>query len=283
MYDRVRTSLFISPLLILAFISEIFLFLFLLSICILITYETNLNAKKYTRIYTYLLIIFTYFLLLSLNYNVLIYAVYISLLSFTVSIFFNILGLRKNKENLNFTNQISLDGKDVINLFFLRETSTIYYLSGVLSIFFIYQSPSEINWVLLPLLTVFAIDSFSYIIGSRFGQRKLKLLEIISPNKTLIGYITAFLTGFIVFYILNYFFFNIFSPSTSLVISIVFPICAVFGDLYSSGIKRNFGLKDYGNILPGNGGVLDWLDSVIITMVLMSLAKVFISWKKYQF
>ena len=199
MYDRVRTSLFISPLLILAFISEIFLFLFLLSICILITYETNLNAKKYTRIYTYLLIIFTYFLLLSLNYNVLIYAVYISLLSFTVSIFFNILGLRKNKENLNFTNQISLDGKDVINLFFLRETSTIYYLSGVLSIFFIYQSPSEINWVLLPLLTVFAIDSFSYIIGSRFGQRKLKLLEIISPNKTLIGYITAFLTGFIVF------------------------------------------------------------------------------------
>ena len=277
MYDRVRTSLFISPLLILAFISEIFLFLFLLSICILITYETNLNAKKYTRIYTYLLIIFTYFLLLSLNYNVLIYAVYISLLSFTVSIFFNILGLRKNKENLNFTNQISLDGKDVINLFFLRETSTIYYLSGVLSIFFIYQSPSEINWVLLPLLTVFAIDSFSYIIGSRFGQRKLKLLEIISPNKTLIGYITAFLTGFIVFYILNYFFFNIFSPSTSLAFSIVFPICAVFGDLYSSGIKRNFGLKDYGNILPGHGGVLDRLDSVIITMVLMSLAKVFIS------
>ena len=135
MYYRVRTSLFISSLLILAFISEIFLFLFLLSICILITYETNLNAKKYTRIYTYLLIIFTYFLLLSLNYNVLIYAVYISLLSFIVSIFFNILGLRKNKENLNFTNQISLDGKDVVNLFFLRETSTIYYLSGVLSIF----------------------------------------------------------------------------------------------------------------------------------------------------
>ena len=87
MYDRIRTSLFISPLLILAFISEIFLFLFLLSICILITYETNLNAKKYTRIYTYLLIIFTYFLLLSLNYNVLIYAVYISLLSFTFQYF----------------------------------------------------------------------------------------------------------------------------------------------------------------------------------------------------
>tara|TARA_B100001115_G_C15788616_1_gene388655 strand:+ start:177 stop:788 length:612 start_codon:yes stop_codon:yes gene_type:complete len=203
--------------------------------------------------------------------------VYISLFSFVISIFFNISGLRKNKENLNLTNQISLDNKEVVNLFFLRETSTIYYLSGLLCIFFIYQSPSEINWILLPLLTVFAIDSFSYFVGSRYGERKLKLLEIISPNKTLLGYITAFFSGFIVFYILNYFFFNIFSPSTSLLLSIIFPICAVSGDLYSSGIKRNFGLKDYGNILPGHGGVLDRLDSVIITIVLMSLAKVFIS------
>ena len=277
MNDRIRTSLFIFPLLIFALISEIFLFLFLLSICILIIYETNLNSKKYARIFAYLMTIFIYFLLLLLNYDVLIYAVYISLLAFGISIFFNISGLRKNKENLNFSNQISLDRKEVTNLFFLRESSTIYYLSGVLCIFFIYQSPSEINWVLLPLITVFAIDSFSYFVGSRFGKRKLKLLEIISPNKTLIGYITAFLTGFFVFYILNHFFFNIFSLSASLVISIAFPICAVSGDLYSSGIKRNFGLKDYGNILPGHGGVLDRLDSVIITMVLMSLAKVSIS------
>ena len=277
MNDRVITSLIISPFLVLAFISEIFLFLFLLSICILIIYETNLNTKKYSRIFAYLMTIFIYFSLLLLNYDVLIYAVYISLLSFGISIIFNISGLRKNKENLNFTNQISLDRKEVANLFFLRESSTIYFISGVLCIFFIYQSSSDINWVLMPLITVFAIDSFSYFVGSRFGKRKLKLLEIISPNKTLIGYITAFLTGFIVFYILNYFFFNIFSPSTSLAFSIVFPICAVLGDLYSSGIKRNFGLKDYGNILPGHGGVLDRLDSVIITIVFMSLAKVFIS------
>ena len=277
MNDRLWTSLLITPFIILAFISEIFLFLFLLSICILIIYETNLNTKKYIRIFTYLLIICIYFVLLLLNNNVLIYAVYISLFSFVISIFFNISGLRKNKENLNLTNQISLDNKEVVNLFFLRETSTIYYLSGLLCIFFIYQSPSEINWILLPLLTVFAIDSFSYFVGSRYGERKLKLLEIISPNKTLLGYITAFFSGFIVFYILNYFFFNIFSPSTSLLLSIAFPICAVSGDLYSSGIKRNFGLKDYGNILPGHGGVLDRLDSVIITIVLMSLAKVFIS------
>ena len=53
MNDRIRTSLFIFPLLLLAFISEIFLFLFLLTICILIIYETNLNTKKYASSYGY--------------------------------------------------------------------------------------------------------------------------------------------------------------------------------------------------------------------------------------
>ena len=171
--------------------------------------------------------------------------------SFVISIFFNILELKKNKENLNFSNQILLENKKVFNLFFLKETSTIYYLFGTLSFYYLYQSPREINWVLLPLFTVFAIDTSSYFIGSKFGKRKISFLEIISPNKTLIGFITAFF--------------------------------AIIGDLYSSAIKRNFGIKDYGNILPGHGGVLDRLDSVIISLVLIGLAKVFLSWKKYLF
>jgi|TARA_B100000085_G_scaffold43958_1_gene37063 phosphatidate cytidylyltransferase len=212
-----------------------------------------------------------------LNFDFLIYAIYLSLLSFAISIFFNILELKKNKENLNFSNQILLENKKVFNLFFLRETSTIYYLFGTLSFYYLYQSPSEINWVLLPLFTVFAIDTSSYFIGSKFGKRKISFLEIISPNKTLIGFITAFITGSCVFYSLNYFFFNVFSNSISLFLSIIFPFFAVIGDLYSSAIKRNFGIKDYGNILPGHGGVLDRLDSVIISLVLIGLAKVFLS------
>ena len=152
-----------------------------------------------------------YFFLLILNFDFLIYAVYVSLLSFAISIFFNILELKKNKENLNFSNQILLENKKVFNLFFLKETSTIYYLFGTLSFYYLYKSPSEINWVLLPLFTVFAIDTLSYFIGSKFGKRKISFLEIISPNKTLIGFITAFITGSCVFYSLNYFFFNVFS------------------------------------------------------------------------
>jgi len=277
MNERIRTSLIIAPLLLLSLISEIFLFLFLFSLCVIIIFETNLNSKKNIRVLIYLMLISIYFFLLILSYDFLIYAIYVSLLSFAISIFFNILELKKNKENLNFSNQILLENKKVFNLFFLKETSTIYYLSGILSFYYLYQSPSEINWVLLPLFTVFAIDTSSYFIGSKFGKRKISFLEIISPNKTSIGFITAFLTGSCVFYSLNYFFFNVFSNSISLFLSIIFPFFAVIGDLYSSGIKRNFGIKDYGNILPGHGGVLDRLDSVIISLVLIGLAKVFLS------
>ena len=276
MNNRIRTSLLIAPLLLFSLISEIFLFLLLFSLCVIIIFETNLNSKKNIRVLIYLILISIYFFLLILNFDFLIYAIYVSLLSFAISIFFNILELKKNKENLNFSNQILLENKKVFNLFFLRETSTIYYLFGTLSFYYLYQSPSEINWVLLPLFTVFAIDTSSYFIGSKFGKRKISFLEIISPNKTLIGFITAFITGFCVFYSLN-FYFNVFSNSISLFLSIIFPFFAVIGDLYSSAIKRNFGIKDYGNILPGHGGVLDRLDSVIISLVLIGLAKVFLS------
>ena len=47
-------------------------------------------------------------------------------------------------------------------------------------------------------------------------------------------------------------------------------------DSYASAIKRNFGIKNYGNILPGHGGLLDRLDSVILTIVCMTLVKVLI-------
>ena len=134
MIDRIRTSLLISPILILGLLSEIFLFLILFSICVFIVLETNLNAKKNIRIFSYLMVICAYFLLLFFTYDVIIYTIFISLLSFVISIFFNFLTLKKNSKNSNLTNQISLDNKGVINLFFLRETSTIYYLSGILCI-----------------------------------------------------------------------------------------------------------------------------------------------------
>ena len=65
--------------------------------------------------------------------------------------------------------------------------------------------------------------------------------------------------------------------------SIFFPVVAIIGDLHASSIKRNFGIKNYGNIFPGHGGLLDRLDSVTLSIVCMTVVKVLIVWKKYQF
>ena len=57
------------------------------------------------------------------------------------------------------------------------------------------------------------------------------------------------------------------------VLSITIPFFAIIGDLYASGVKRNFGVKDFGSTLPGHGGILDRLDSVVIVLILLSLVK----------
>ena len=83
--------------------------------------------------------------------------------------------------------------------------------------------------------------------------------------------------GLTIFIILNLFLGRIVSSFLFLIIlSILFPLIAIIGDLYASAIKRNFGVKNYGNILPGHGGLLDRLDSVILTIVCMTLVKVLI-------
>ena len=47
------------------------------------------------------------------------------------------------------------------------------------------------------------------------------------------------------------------------------PFFAIIGDLYASGVKRNFGVKDFGSTLPGHGGILDRIDSVVIVLTLL--------------
>ena len=130
-------------------------------------------------------------------------------------------------------------------------------------------------WILIPLVTVFSVDTFSYLIGSKFGKRRVKLITKISPNKTIIGYCAGIFFGGLTFFILNIYFGNMFSNLIILIfISTFIPIISIIGDLYASGIKRNFGVKNYGTILPGHGGLLDRLDSVIVTIVFMNLVKV---------
>ena len=281
MKQRILTSLLITPLLFFALISEVFLYLLILSICLRIILETNLDINeknKKIRIIFYFSLILAYFLLIIISLdNLIIYTLTIIFLSLLISLFLNIYGIRNSEDKKINNSQYFLLQGNRQNKILLRETSAIFYIFGISTIFFLYQSASDLKWILVPLITVFSVDTFSYIFGSMFGKKKIKFVSKISPNKTILGYLAGLFFGFVIFIILNLFLGRIVSSFLFLIIlSILFPLIAIIGDLYASAIKRNFGIKNYGNILPGHGGLLDRLDSVILTIVCMTLVKVLI-------
>ncbi len=109
-------------------------------------------------------------------------------------------------------------------------------------------------------LLIWSNDTFAYLIGKNFG--KTKLLKRISPNKTIEGFIGGFISCIIASIIIAQYF-TILSLTQWIVISILISIFGVLGDLIESMFKRQAGIKDSSNLIPGHGGFLDRFDSVI--------------------
>ncbi|SHI71539.1 phosphatidate cytidylyltransferase [Dethiosulfatibacter aminovorans DSM 17477] len=107
----------------------------------------------------------------------------------------------------------------------------------------------------------FSADSFAYLVGIRYGKHKLS--PKLSPKKSVEGVVGGLAGAIAVMVILNIFLIK--GPvSTVVLISIVGVLGSVFGDLVASKIKREYNVKDYGNVLPGHGGMLDRFDSFLI-------------------
>ena len=116
------------------------------------------------------------------------------------------------------------------------------------------------NTILGVFLIIWSSDSFAYLIGKNFG--KIKLLERISPNKTVAGFIGGFIASIIASIIIAEYF-TVLSLTQWIVISVLISIFGVLGDLIESMFKRQAGIKDSSNLIPGHGGFLDRFDSVI--------------------
>lgn len=113
------------------------------------------------------------------------------------------------------------------------------------------------------ILTVKSGDIGAYLIGSRFG--KTPLIAHISPKKTVEGAIGGLIFS-IIFCMASRIFLPIFSLGHLFFLGVFIGILALFGDLSESLIKRDCQVKDSGALLPGLGGVLDVLDSLIFTV-----------------
>ncbi len=112
-------------------------------------------------------------------------------------------------------------------------------------------------------LLIWSNDSFAYLIGKTFGKRKL--FERISPNKTIEGFIGGVILTLVVSYGV-YRYAEVYSFEIWLVIAAITCIFGTFGDLIQSKLKRQAGVKDSGRLMPGHGGLLDRLDSIIFAV-----------------
>jgi phosphatidate cytidylyltransferase len=116
------------------------------------------------------------------------------------------------------------------------------------------------------VLMVFGNDSIAYVSGRLFGKKR-NIIPI-SPNKSVAGFIGGFLTSFAVAIVAWLIFPDVFgaSPAGSIVSGFVVGVTTILGDLIESALKRSASAKDSGTIVPGRGGILDSIDSMLFSV-----------------
>jgi phosphatidate cytidylyltransferase len=123
------------------------------------------------------------------------------------------------------------------------------------------------DWVLLAVFSTFAVDTMAYFVGRAFGRHKLA--PSISPGKTWEGAVGGFLAGVGAVVLLAHVLGLDMDVGRLAVIGALVGLVAQVGDLAESRLKRARGVKESGNMIPGHGGVLDRLDSIVLTGVVV--------------
>lgn len=161
-------------------------------------------------------------------------------------------------------------------IFLKREKDTIVdvavtllgmiYIGWFFSYFLFLRNLTEHGAYLFFLMfTIWAMDIVAYLVGKKFGRHKMA--PSISPNKSWEGAIAGFIVCVIAADIFSGF--AMINGTHALILGAIIGIVAQLSDLVESVIKRDAGVKDAGNLLPGHGGILDRMDSFILTVPIL--------------
>ncbi len=208
--------------------------------------QMPLFIKIMTIVFFTLLILYSFsneLLTLSMDYR-LISGLFLAFLLPTI--------LYHNKDKYSINDAFYLIG----GVFFLATSMTLL----------IKVRESSLNTLIYLILITTITDTFAYIGGLLIGKHKL--LESISPKKTWEGTIIGSVFGT---FVSTVFYVIVINPDIKLAIiigvSIFLSLIGQFGDLVFSAIKRYYGKKDFSNIMPGHGGILDRMDSIIFVLL----------------
>lgn len=147
--------------------------------------------------------------------------------------------------------------------------STIIFLGTVFNLITTIREKDLTYFIYLLFITIFT-DTFALLCGKFLGKHKL--CKKISPNKTIEGAVGGSILGTI---IATTFYALVINSGTNIIVVIIttllLSIIGQIGDLFFSSIKRNYNVKDFSNLIPGHGGILDRFDSFIFVVMLYTL------------
>jgi phosphatidate cytidylyltransferase len=156
---------------------------------------------------------------------------------------------------------LSPDPRRAVDAWLWSITTALYV--GVLASHFVLlrEAPDGRDWLLFTVLTVWITDTGAYFVGRTLGRHRLA--PAISPGKTIEGALGSAIAGFAAVFALDAIFGLGLDTQHRVILGLLLPAVTLFGDLAESALKRSLDIKDSGALVPGHGGVLDRLDSLL--------------------
>ncbi len=132
-----------------------------------------------------------------------------------------------------------------------------------LVLIWMYLGQQGVYWVFFTFLIAWASDSAAYVVGKVVGGPKL--WRKYSPNKTWAGFVGGIIAGMLVAGTLSEYLFS--KPIIGLLVGLMASLATMGGDLWESMLKRRYGIKDSGQLIPGHGGLMDRVDGLMFAIV----------------
>lgn len=129
-------------------------------------------------------------------------------------------------------------------------------------------------WTVFAFAVAWASDIMAYLAGSTFGGPKL--WPRFSPNKTWSGFIGGLVAGTVAGALLAAFLDMGIGPVWGAVLGLAASLATMAGDLWESALKRRYGVKDAGNLIPGHGGLLDRVDGLMFAVVVVACGRLIV-------